>query len=95
MKTQMTHDEAVKICQTLIPTQGTPPENGWWMTSYHSQIPRMRWWNGEYWSVYCPPEEAEGNTCDRLGSSRTVHDLREISYYPRVWEGKFLSLKKG
>lgn len=95
MSTKMTHDEAVKICQTLIPKAGNPPEVGWWMVSYWGNVPKMRWWNGKVWSVYCTQSEAEAKALPFLISIATTLEPEKFHYYPRVWEGKFLARKKG
>jgi len=95
MSTQMTHDEAVKICETLTPQAGNPPEVGWWMVSYGKCTPKMRWWNGSKWSVYCSQSNAEMRILNSEARKESELPLSEFAYYPRVWEGKFLARKKG
>ena len=86
MSTQMTHDEAVKICETLTPKAGNPPEVGWWMVSYWGNVPKMRWWNGSKWSVYCTQAEAEAGILNSEAGKESERPQLEFAYYPRIWE---------
>ncbi len=36
---------------------GPPPHIGWWEASAVRAKNKWRWWNGEYWSLYCVAED--------------------------------------
>lgn len=89
--TTLTFEQAYALAPQQSYFDGNPPEIGWWMTkSGMNSLYGLRWWNGEYWSVYFAPPQSETITAvlDYLAKIKTSFSPNQIQYCARFWEGK-------
>lgn len=52
---------------------GAPPSIGWWPASMYCLADRLRWWDGEFWSIAVNIEHSE---------ERINHLMRELDKMP-------------
>ncbi len=89
--TTLTFEQAYELAPQQEYFHGNPPEVGWWMTkSEKYSLHAVRYWSGEYWSVYFTPCSYTKvfSNLNEQAKVKTSFSPDEIQYCERFWEGK-------